>query len=122
MGCSASISGQLIWPRRLAQRSTSCASAASLCCVAPLVLVSFGVGSTWLATLTRLEPLRPVFVVLTLGLLTLAWTRLYRRPAVCAPGQACADAAVLRRQRLIFWLAAPLLFLLAFPWYASLFY
>ena len=103
--------------------SALAAIGASLCCVAPLVLVSFGVGGTWLATLTRLEPLRPVFVVLTLGLLTLAWTRLYRRPAVCAPGQACADAAVLRRQRLIFWLVAtPLLLLLAFPWYASLFY
>jgi mercuric ion transport protein len=66
---------------------------------------------------------RPVFVVLTLGLLVLAWRTLYRKPAVCEPGKPCADATVMRRQRLIFWLVAiPLLLLLAFPWYASLFY
>jgi len=103
--------------------SALAAIGASLCCVAPLVLVSLGLGGAWLATLTRLEPLRPLFVVLTLGLLALAWHRLYRSAAVCAPGQACADVAVLRRQRLIFWwVAVPLLLLLAFPWYASLFY
>lgn len=103
--------------------SALAATGASLCCVAPLVLVSLGVGGAWLASLTRLEPLRPFFIVLALGLLVLAGVKLYRRPAVCAPGTPCADAAVLRRQRLIFWLvAAPLLLVLAFPWYASLFY
>ena len=103
--------------------SALAATGASLCCVAPLVLVSLGMGGAWLSMLTRLEPLRPIFVVLTLGLLVMTWRTLYRRPVACAPGQACADAAVLRRQRLIFWLvAAPLLLLLAFPWYASLFY
>jgi mercuric ion transport protein len=108
---------QTLWASALA------AVGASLCCVAPLVLVTLGLGGAWLATLTRLEPLRPVFIVLTLGLLVLAWSRLYRRPVACAPGKACADSAVLRRQRLIFWLVAvPLLLLLAFPWYASLFY
>lgn len=103
--------------------SALAAIGASLCCVAPLVLVSLGLGGAWLATLTRLEPLRPFFIVLTLGLMAFAWHRLYRCAAVCAPGQACADAAVLRCQRRIFWaVAAPLLLLLAFPWYASLFY
>ncbi len=104
--------------------SALAATGASLCCVAPLVLVSFGVGGAWLSTLPRLEPLRPVFIVFTLGLLVMAWRTLYRCPMVCAPGQACADATVLRRQRLIFWLVAAflLLLLLAFPWYASLFY
>ncbi|MFP5411134.1 MAG: mercuric transporter MerT family protein [Gammaproteobacteria bacterium] len=103
--------------------SALAAVGASLCCVAPLVLVSLGVGGAWLAMLTRLEPLRPLFIVVTLGLLAFAWHRLYRRAAVCVPGQACADTAVLRRQRLIFWLVAVLLLLLlAFPWYAFLFY
>lgn len=103
--------------------SALAAIGASLCCVAPLVLVSLGVGGAWLSTLTRLDPLRPFFIVLALGLLALAAHKLYRRPAVCAPGQVCADAGVLRRQRLFFWwVAVPLLLLLAFPWYASLFY
>lgn len=60
-----------------------------LCCVAPLVLVTLGIGGAWISTLTRLEPLRPVFVVATLGLLALAWRKLHRQPVVCEPGQAC---------------------------------
>lgn len=103
--------------------SALAAIGASLCCVAPLVLVSLGLGGAWLSTLTQLEPYRPIFVVLTLGLLSFAWVKLYRQPAVCAPGRACADGAVQRRQRFIFWsVAALLLLLLTFPWYASLFY
>lgn len=103
--------------------SALAAIGASLCCVAPLVLVSLGLGGAWLSTLTQLEPYRPIFVALTLGLLGLAWVKLYRQPAVCAPGRACADGAVQRRQRQTFWgVAALLLLLLTFPWYASLFY
>lgn len=103
--------------------SAVAAVGASLCCVAPLVLVSLGLGGAWLSSLTQLEPYRPIFVVLTLGLLALAWTRLYRQPAVCEPGRACADGAVQRRQRSVFWsVTALLLLMLAFPWYASLFY
>lgn len=103
--------------------SAFAAIGASLCCVAPLVIVTLGLGGAWLSTLTQLEPYRPIFVVLTLGLLALAWHKLYRQSAVCEPGKACADGAVQRRQRLIFWAAAALLLLLiTFPWYVSLFY
>lgn len=103
--------------------SVFAAVGASLCCVAPLVLVSLGLGGAWLSTLTQLEPYRPIFIVLTLGLLTLAGLKLVRQSAVCAPGKACADRVVRRRQQMIFWsVAASLLLLLAFPWYASLFY
>lgn len=103
--------------------SAAAAIGASLCCVAPLVLISLGLGGAWMSTLTGLEPYRPIFVVLTLGLLGLAWVKLYRQPAVCEPSWACADGAVQHRQRFIFWaVAALLLLLLTFPWYASLFY
>lgn len=103
--------------------SALAAVGASLCCVAPLVLVSLGLGGAWLASLTQLEPYRPIFAALALVLLILAGVRLYRQPAVCTPGQVCADGAVQRRQRLIFWsVATLLLLLLTFPWYASLFY
>ena len=37
---------------------------ASLCCVAPLLLISLGFGGAWLSTLTLFEPLRPIFIVL----------------------------------------------------------
>jgi mercuric ion transport protein len=102
--------------------SVLAAIGASLCCVAPLVLVTLGIGGAWVATLTRFEPARPFFVALALGLLALAGHSLYR-PTACEAGKACAGSAVRRRQRLIFWLAAvPVLLLLAFPWYAALFY
>ena len=108
---------QTLWASALA------ATGASLCCVAPLVLVTLGMGGAWLATLTRFEPARPVFVVLTLGLLALAWRKLYRSAGACEAGRPCAAVAVQRRQRLVFWLVAGLLLLLlAFPWYAVLFY
>lgn len=103
--------------------SALAAVGASLCCVAPLVLVSLGLGGAWLSNLTALEPYRPVFVATALVLLGLAGYKLYHQPVVCTPGQACADSAVQRRQRLVFWsVAALLLLLLTFPWYASIFY
>lgn len=96
--------------------SALAAIGASACCVGPLVLLSLGIGGAWIATVTQLEPLRPVFIGLTLVLLFLAWRKLHRAPA-CAPGQACSHPAVARRQKTVFWLVAPLLVgLIASPW------
>ena len=96
---------------------------ASVCCVGPLVLLGLGVSGAWIGNLTMLEPYRPIFVGVTLAFLGLAFRRLYLVPAPCAPGQSCAVPASRRRQRLVFWLVAlPVLLLLAFPLYASLFY
>lgn len=96
---------------------------ASVCCLGPLVLLSLGIGGAWMANVTALEPYRPIFVVIALIFLGLAFRKLYLRPAACAPEHACAVPAGRGRQRLIFWIVAiPLLALLAFPWYAPLFY
>ncbi len=96
---------------------------ASLCCVAPLALVTLGLGGAWLASLTRLEPLREPLLVLTLGLLAHSGYRLFLARAACAPGQACADPGVRRRQRRLFGLVAvPVLALLSVPYFAPLFY
>ena len=95
---------------------------ASVCCVAPLVLLTLGIGGAWIANLTALEPLRPWFIAATLVFLALAFRRLYLQPQVCEPGAACAEPIVLKRQRLIFWIVAlALLALLAVPWLAPLF-
>jgi mercuric ion transport protein len=95
---------------------------ASVCCVGPLVLLMLGIGGAWIAHLTALEPMRPWFTVATLLFLGLAFRRLYLQPQVCAPGAACANPVVLKRQRLIFWIVAlSLLALLAVPWLAPLF-
>ena len=110
-------SKQTLWAAALA------AIGASLCCFGPLVLVMLGIGGAWVSNLSKLEPLRPIFVATTLGLLAWAWHKLYRTPEVCEPGKLCADPKVRWRQRLIFWgVSIVLTLLLTFPWYASLFY
>lgn len=102
---------------------TATAIGASLCCVGPLMLLALGVGGTWIGNFTALEPYRPLFVSLTLLFLGLAFRGLYLVPQVCGPGAACADPRVAKRRRLTFWItAAPLLGLLAAPWFAPLFY
>lgn len=101
---------------------TLAALTASLCCVVPLVLITLGVGGAWVASLSQFEPLRPVFIAITLAMLFLAWRKLYQ-PASCAPDKVCADVKLLHGQRVFFWfLSALILGLLAFPWFAPLFY
>lgn len=95
---------------------------ASLCCVVPLLLVALGVSGAWVASLSVFEPLRPIFIVITLVMLALAWRKLYR-PAACDAGKVCVNTGVLRRQRTVFWIVSVLiLVLLVFPWFAPLFY
>jgi mercuric ion transport protein len=96
---------------------------ASVCCVGPLVLLALGIGGTWVGSLTRFEPYRPIFIALTLLFLGLAFRRLYLIPQVCEPGTPCADPRTLRRQRFVFWVVTILVIgLLAVPWLAPLFY
>lgn len=96
---------------------------ASLCCVAPLVLLSLGIGGAWIATLTAFEPVRPFFMGLALLFIGLTFRKLYLTAPTCEPGKSCADDEVIRKQRIIFWgVTIPLLGLLAFPWFAPLFY
>lgn len=102
--------------------SALAAVGASVCCVGPLALLSMGIGGAWIATLTAWEPMRPWLMAATLAFLGLAFHRLYLAPQTCEPGTACAEPAVLDRQRLIFWVVALLLLaLLSLPWVASIF-
>lgn len=99
------------------------AIAASVCCVAPLLLLALGIGGAWVGNLTAMEPYRPLFIGLTLLFLGLALRKLYLVPPVCAPGTPCVDPRTRKRQRLLFWVVAALLLgLLAVPWLAPLFY
>jgi len=70
-----------------------------------------------------MEPFRPVFIVLTLLFLELAFRKLYIAPRVCAPGTPCANPDALKRQLITFWIVATLLLgLLAVQGFDPLFY
>jgi mercuric ion transport protein len=93
----------------------------SLCCVAPLVLLALGISGAWISQLTALEPYRPIFIGVMAIFIGLAFRQLYIVPARCAPGEACPNPRLQRRQRQIFWaVVAGLAALIAFPWYAPL--
>jgi mercuric ion transport protein len=93
----------------------------SLCCVAPLVLLTLGISGAWISQLTALEPYRPIFIGVMLVFIGLAFRRLYIVPARCAPDAVCANSRLQRRQRQIFWFVViGLAVLIAFPWYAPL--
>ncbi len=94
---------------------------ASLCCVGPLLLLLLGVGGAWIANLTAFEPYRPLFIGVTLLFLWLAFRKLYLVPEKCSGDELCANPAVRRNQRTLFWGVSVVLGLLsAFPWYGPL--
>ena len=103
--------------------SAMAAIGASACCVLPLVLVSLGIGGAWVAQLTKLEPYRPIFILMTVIFFVMAWHKLYRAPQACRTDQVCADTRVIARQRILFWITAIVLgALLVLPWFAPYFY
>ena len=96
---------------------------ASLCCIAPLILLALGVSGVWISTLTQWELLRPIGVIVAIIFLILAYWKLYTAPKQCANTKSCAAPLILRRQRQIFWvIVTVVILLLAFPWYAFMFY
>ncbi len=96
---------------------------AGACCVAPLVLVSMGLGGAWLANFQLLEPYRPVFIGIALAALGFAGWRIYRPAAECKPGEVCAVPQIRRGYRIGFWIVAALLLaMLGLPYTAPFFY
>jgi len=92
--------------------------AASTCCLGPLVLLTLGISGSWIGNLSALEPVRPVFIGLTLVFLGLAFRKLYFIPQACAVDAPCARPANLRKQRIAFWVVSVfVLAVISFPWY-----
>ncbi len=91
--------------------SALAAFGASICCLGPLLLLAVGVGgSSSLGLFTALEPYRPAFIAVTLGLLALAYYKMFWRKADC---ESCS-----RGQKLLFWGIAVLsILMLAVPWF-----
>ncbi len=100
----------------------------SLCCVGPVLFVTLGVGA---GLASALEPLRPVFGVLMVGLFGLGFYTVYgRRRATadateasegeCASGTACAVPR--SRDKALLWGAVALALLRwTFPTWSTLF-
>jgi mercuric ion transport protein len=102
---------------------TLTAVGASACCVIPFILLTLGIGGSWLSSLSRLEPYRPLFIGATLLLLTFAFHRIYLAPRVCDRGSSRAQHNAIKRLRLAFWITSTLAFgLIALPWLIPLFY
>lgn len=66
------------------------AFAASACCIGPLIFALLGIGGA--GFLVALEPYRPLFTVLTVGLLGFGFYMTYRKPAAVPIAAGGADA------------------------------
>jgi len=53
---------------------------ASSCCILPLILVALGIGGAWMGNFSVFEPYRPLFILITLILLGVAFFKVYRKP------------------------------------------
>jgi len=108
----------------LAAGGVSAALAASSCCVLPLLLVTLGIGGTWMGNLTALEPYKPYFIAVTVAFLgTGFWTVYFKPKKPCAEGSYCARPASARMTRTALWVATLLVVLSAsVDLWAPLFY
>lgn len=96
---------------------------ATACCFGPLALVSLGFGGAWAARMEKLAPFEPYFIAAAVLFMGFAFHRLYIRPRRCAPGEVCESPAVLRRQRIVFWIVVlAIAGMAAFPLVAPYFY
>ena len=103
--------------------SVLAALGATACCAGPLVLLFLAIGGGWASHLIALEPYSPYLTALTALCLGIVFNNLYVRRRTCTRTEACSDDHVLRNQRILFWLVSlPVILLLTFPLYASLFY
>jgi mercuric ion transport protein len=96
---------------------------ASACCLGPLVLVSIGLSGAWIGQLTRLEPLRPWFLLVSVIALAFAYHRIWRPATVCRPGEVCALPATRSAYKVLFWIVVALVVVgFGFPYVAQWFY
>ena len=97
---------------------------AASCCVVPLVLVTLGVSGAWIGSLSALEPYKPYFAVVTLGLMGLGFWQVYIKPKKnCEDGSYCATPASSHITKSALWIATALVFLaLSIDYWAPYFY
>lgn len=104
---------------RAAVGAVIAATAASLCCLGPIVFALVGAGALGAAA-TRWAPYRPVFLGLAAVLLGVAFYWTYRpRRDVCATDGACPTPSS-RTAKIVLWIVTGIVILLAaFPYYVG---
>ncbi len=86
--------------------AVAAAVAASVCCLGPVVLLALGISGAWIGSLSALEPVRPLFVLLTGGFLGYAYARIFGDGAAaeaCDANGVCARPGYRTFQRVAFW-------------------
>lgn len=77
---------------------------ASLCCVAPFVLISMGITGAWIGSLRAFEPYRPIFILFIIGFLTAGFYQVYWKKAeACEPGSLCAVPQTKKTSKIMLW-------------------
>lgn len=96
---------------------------ASACCIGPLVLVLLGFGGAWMSHLQVLEPYRPFILALAIIFMVLAYRKIWRPVAACAPDTLCAVPRTQTMYKALFWLVALLVIVsISSPYIAPFFY
>lgn len=96
---------------------------ASSCCIGPLLLVSIGIGGTWVSSLHFLEPYKYLFLSVAFVAMAYAYRQIFRPVAVCNPGQVCALPKTRLIYKIIFGKVLALMVLtLTVPYFAHYFY
>jgi len=101
--------------------SVIAAIGASLCCTLPIIFAL--TGFSILGASAYFNTLRPYLLVVTFGLLGLAFYHAYRPllQSACAPGTACSAPLNRRPTRIVLWLVTVLVVAMAtFPYYSGL--
>ncbi len=82
----------------------------SSCCIAPLLLVTLGVGGAWIGGLTALAPYQPYFVAATLALLSGGFWHVYWKPRrACDEDSYCATDTADKVVKVALWVATGLI-------------
>ena len=91
---------------------------ASLCCVAPFVLISMGITGAWIGSLRAFEPYRPIFILLIIGFLTAGFYQVYwKKTEGCEPESLCAVPQTKKASKIMLWSATFFaVFLLILPY------
>jgi mercuric ion transport protein len=68
-----------------------------------LVLIMLGIGGSWVGTLTGLKAYQPLFALVTIGFLGVAYWRIYRRTDSACDDGSCAPPQSRRVLKVVFW-------------------